>query len=131
MIHRACVKEKNEVSQKTNIMLSDILVPIAVFGAMFGIVYVLVTARNRERMAMIEKGVNPKDFLTKTKPSIYNIIKWALLLVGIGLGLFLGSLLAIYTDIPEEAAYFSCSLLFGGLGLFVAFLITKKGEKKQ
>ncbi len=107
-------------------MLTEILVPIAVFAAIFGIVYVIVTSRNRERMAMIEKGVDPKDFLAKPKTNNNGIIKWALLLVGVGIGLFLGSILDTYTDIPEEPAYFACSLLFGGLGLVGAFLITEK-----
>jgi hypothetical protein len=120
-----------DVKPKPKIMLTEILVPIASFAAIFGIIYVVVTARNRERMSMIEKGVDPKDFLSKSKPSVYGIIKWALLLVGVGLGLFLGSLLETYTDIPEEPAYFGCALLFGGLGLVVAFLITKKGEAQS
>ncbi|MCP4309855.1 MAG: hypothetical protein GY790_01210 [Bacteroidetes bacterium] len=112
-------------------MLTEILVPISLFAATFGIIFVFVTAKNRERMAMIEKGVDPKDFMTKSKPSAHGIIKWALLLVGVGLGLFLGSVLETYTDIPEEPAYFACALLFGGLGLVLAFFITKKGEEKN
>jgi O-antigen/teichoic acid export membrane protein len=112
-------------------MLAGILVPIAAFAAAFAITYILVTARNRERMAMIDKGVDPKDFIVKNKPSVYGIIKWALLLVGLGLGLFLGSLLDTYTRIPEEAGYFACALLFGGLGLVLSFIITKRGEEKK
>ncbi len=110
-------------------MMEDILVPIAFFGATFGIFFVIFSARNRERMAMIEKGMNPREFISG-KPSTYGILKWALLLVGIGLGLFLGSLLDTYTAVPKEPAYFASALFFGGLGLAIAFLITKKGEKE-
>jgi hypothetical protein len=109
-------------------MLAGILVPIAAFAAIFAIVFILATARNRERMAMIEKDVNPKDFMVKNKPSVYGILKWALLLVGLGLGLFLGSLLETYTSLSEEASYFACALFFGGLGLVTAFLISKNKE---
>lgn len=112
-------------------MLTEILVPIAIFGAIFGIIYVIVSARNRERMAMIEKGIDPKEFMTKKISSPYTIIKWALLLVGLGLGLFFGSILEAYTDIPEEPGYFAGALLFGGLGLVLAFFITRKGENKE
>lgn len=113
-------------------MLTEILVPIAIFAAIFGIVFVVITARNRERMAMIEKGVDPKDFLNVNRTSNpYGILKWALLLVGIGFGLFIGSLLETYTDISEESAYFASALFFGGLGLVIAFIITKKSETKQ
>lgn len=110
-------------------MAGDILIPLVVFGAIFGVVYVIVSARNRERMAMIEKGVDPKDFITKTKISVYSILKWALLLVGVGLGLFIGSVLEAYTAINEEPAYIASALFFGGLGLTAAFFIQKKGQE--
>ena len=112
-------------------MAEDILIPLVVFGAIFGIVWVVVSARNRERMAMIDKGVNPKDFMTERRPNSYGIVKWALLLAGIGLGLFIGSLLDAYTSIQEEPAYFASAFFFGGAGLFGAFLIAKNAEEKK
>ena len=110
-------------------MLEDILIPLIVFAAAFGIVYVVITTRNRERMALIEKGINPLEF--KPKSNTYGILKWALLLVGVGLGLFLGSLLDAYTDIPDEPVYFAGALIFGGLGLAIAFMISRKSEEKE
>ena len=111
-------------------MNEDFLIVLIVFAAIFGIVFVVVQSRNRERMAMIEKGVSPKDFMTDRKPNSYGILKWALLLVGIGFGLFIGSVLETYTSIPEEPAYFAAALFFGGAGLFAAFLIAKRAEDK-
>ena len=109
-------------------MASDILVPLIVFAAIFGVVYVFISARNRERMAMIDKGVDPKDFITKNKISMYAILKWALLLVGVGFGLFIGSLLDTYSQISEQPAYIASALFFGGIGLAAAFFIQKKAE---
>jgi len=83
-------------------MLTEILVPIVAMATIFGIVYVVITARNRERISMIEKGVNPKDFLS-AGPNVYGILKWALLLLGVGLGLFIGSLFD--TCSPPNRAY--------------------------
>lgn len=123
--------QQTTFNQNQIIMLTEILVPISVFAAIFGIIFVIVTARNRERMAMIEKGVNPQDFMNKSKPSVYGLLKWALLLVGLGFGLFIGSLLETYTDIPEEPAYFAATLFFGGLGLLAAFMISKKATDKE
>ena len=105
----------------------ETLVPIAFFLVVFGIVYVIVAARNRERMSMIEKGADPRDLISE-KPNKYSVLKWSLLLLGVGLGLFIGSLLESYTTLPDEAGYFASALFFGGLGLFAAFLIASKAE---
>ena len=111
--------------------MEDFFIVLVIFASLFGIIFVIASARNRERMAMIEKGVNPQDFMTDRKPNSYGILKWALLLVGLGFGLFIGSLLETYTHIPEEPAYFASSLFFGGLGLFLSFQIAKKAEEKE
>ena len=111
--------------------MDNFLIVLVIFASVFGIVFVVVAARNRERMAMIEKGVNPKDLMVDKKPNSYGILKWALLLAGLGFGLFIGSLLDAYTSIEEEPAYFAASLFFGGLGLFLSFMIAKKAEEKE
>ncbi len=108
-------------------MNEDFLIVLIIFAAIFGIVFVIAQARNRE----IEKGVSPKDFMTERRPNSYGILKWALLLVGIGFGLFIGGVLDAYTSIPEEPAYFAAALFFGGAGLFAAFLISKRAEDKK
>lgn len=112
-------------------MNEDIFIVLIIFAAIFGIVFVVAQARNKERMAMIEKGVNPKDFMTERRPNSYGIVKWALLLAGIGFGLFIGSLLDAYTTMQEVPGYFASALFFGGAGLFIAFLIAKRAEEKN
>lgn len=111
-------------------MAEEILIPLIIFASIFGIVFVVISARNRERMAMIDKDVNPKDFITPRTRNTHGVLKWALLLVGLGFGVFIGSLLETYTAIQEEPAYFASTLFFGGIGLFLAFLISKKAEDK-
>lgn len=111
--------------------MEDFFIVLVIFAAIFGIVFVIASARNRERMAMIEKGVDPKTFMSDRKPNSYGILKWALLLAGLGFGLFIGSLLETYTSIQEEPAYFASALFFGGLGLFLSFQIAKKAEEKE
>ena len=109
--------------------IGEVLIPLIFLATVFGIIFVVVSARNRERMAMIDKGVNPKDFLS-AGPNVYGILKWALLLVGLGFGLFIGSVLETYTMLPEEGGYFASAFFFGGVGLVGAFLISKKAEQK-
>lgn len=128
MMHFTGVKEATKHIKPNQILMEDFLIILVIFASLFGIIFVIAAARNRERMAMIEKGVNPKDFMSDRKPNSYGILKWALLLVGLGFGLFIGSLLETYTRIQEEPAYFASALFFGGLGLFLSFMIAKKAE---
>ena len=124
-------RQQTIVKQILTIMNEEVFIVLIIFAALFGIVFVIAQSRNRERMAMIEKGVSPKDFLVNRKPNSYGILKWALLLVGVGFGLFIGSVLETYTSIQEEPAYFASALFFGGAGLFAAFTIAKKAEDKE
>jgi len=107
--------------------MQDVFIVVAIFAALFGIIFVIVTARNRERLSMIEKGINPLEH--KPKNNSGGLLKWALLVIGLGLGFFIGSLLAGYTSIQPEAAYFSSVFFFGGLGLLGAYLIERKTKE--
>lgn len=109
----------------------DILIVLIIFSALFGTIYVIITARNRERMAMIEKEVSPKDFHQRVKSNSYAILNWGMLLGGLGFGLFIANLLETYTAVEEVPAYFAGSLFFGGIGLLIAFLIQRKSEQRS
>lgn len=107
-------------------MLAEILVPITFFIFCFGVVYVVITARNKERMAMIENGADPKLFRPDPRYRTFITLTAALFLIGIGVGVFAGNLIENYTSLDEESGYFSMIALFGGLGLLVSFLIRKR-----
>src|SRR5476649_2833308 len=105
-------------------ILIPILVPLGMFAMIFGIVYV----KSRERIAMIERGMDPRAY--KAQPAPYQNLKWGLLLVGAGLGLFLAFVLdrTVFHNIGEEnpAIYFSLIAIFGGAGLVLSYRIEKK-----
>jgi hypothetical protein len=65
-----------------------ILSSLALCALLFGIRYF----NNRENMAMIEKGLDPK-LKPERRPAPFRNLKWGLLLVGSGIGLFLAYLL--------------------------------------
>jgi hypothetical protein len=109
-------------------VLIPILVPIAMFALIFGIFYL----RNREKMAMIERGMDPGV----SKPVNRNyVLTWALLLIGSGIGLFIAYILdsTLYFSKGSEnpSIYFSLVAIFGGAGLFVSYLMEKKDKKEQ
>lgn len=109
--------------------LTPVLVLAIIFGAIFGIVYLSI--RKKERMAMMEKGVDASAFITK-KRSDYSL-KYGLLLVGVALGILIGNILSNLPSFEyvQEAAYFSMIFLFGGLSLVIYHFLTKKQLKEE
>src|ERR1041385_3986427 len=75
-------------------MRGEFMIPIVLFTTGFAMVFGIVYLKTRQNMAMIEKGMNPKEFINRPAP--YKNLKWALLLVGAGLGLFAAYMLDIY-----------------------------------
>jgi len=110
--------------------MEDVLIPLIIFGAIFGIVYVIVSARHKEKMAMIERGADPELFRSKPlKFSQYNLFKYGLFLIGIAVGLIIGGMMAEAHLMDEVTGYFSSILFFGGLALVIAYLLRNKLEK--
>jgi len=107
-------------------MAEEIIVPIAIFGTIFGILYVFFTTRNKERLALIEKGAEASLFNTGRKNNRTFALKAGMFLVGIALGLLLGNVIAETTRLKEEVAYFSMTFLCGGLSLIIFYFIEKK-----
>jgi NADH:ubiquinone oxidoreductase subunit 5 (subunit L)/multisubunit Na+/H+ antiporter MnhA subunit len=104
---------------------------VSFFACVFGIYYM----KTRQNLSMIEKGMNPKQFVNRPAP--YKNLKWALLLIGAGTGLFMAYFLDNYVlfeqnrfdnhnngrDVP---IYFALIAIGGGLGLFASYKMEKK-----
>lgn len=102
-------------------MLTAILIPLGCFAMVFGIVYM----HKREGLAMIEKGLNPREY----RPAPYKNLKWGLLFVGAGIGLFVAYMLdhtVLKSDIDADALYTSLVGIGGGIGLIFSYKIEKK-----
>jgi len=108
-------------------MEPGILVPIAFFAMVFGIVYLVV--RKRERMLLIQRGADASVFESKRNETAN--LKWGLLSLGIGIGILLGRVFAAYTCLGEEASYFSLICLFGGLSLVIYHFLARKMAKQD
>ena len=112
-------------------MAEAILIPLIVFSSIFGIFFVWVSTRNKERMALIEKGADASLFATKKKSFTNITLKVGMLAVGIGVGILMGSLLSNYTTLGEEVAFPSMIFLFGGLFLVGNALIEKNNKTNE
>ena len=108
------------------------IVFLALFATVFGIAYVFLSTRNKERLMLIEKGADATLFERKgTKFSIAKfILNIALLFIGIGLGVLLGWLISSAMNQTHNEVYiFSGTFIFGGIGLVIGFFVTRKIEK--
>lgn len=129
---------------------AEVLIPLTMFAGGFAMIFGIVYLRTRQNMAMIEKGMNPKEFANRPAP--YKNLKWALLLIGAGAGLLLAFFIHTYllqgnyttetyngrtyrnhNDDAAAAIYFALIAIGGGLGLFGSYKIEKKwwDENKQ
>lgn len=109
-------------------MAEDIIIPLALFATIFGILYVFLTTRNKERLALIEKGADAS--LLNMKRNKLVTLKYGMFLTGLATGLLIGNLIAANTVVKEEVAYFSMMLLCGGLSLIFFYLIEKKHSRE-
>ena len=110
-------------------MDEEILIPISLFAAIFGMVYLYFSTRNKERLALIEKGADASIFnIGKRSGSSWKVIvlNIAFLLMGVGLGIFIAHLLETYSALDDDAVYPAMIFLMAGIGLYVGYTQTKK-----
>lgn len=104
---------------------------IAFFATVFGIYYVHITTRNKERMALIEKGADASLFNTGKdgQKSLFNwskfTLKMGMFFMGIALGIIAGALLSYAGVLDEDANYPAMIFFFGGLSLVIYYLIDR------
>ena len=108
-------------------LIQEVLITIVIFGALFGIAYVFLVTRHRERMAMLERGVDASVFAPPRQP--YSLtLKFGMLFVGIALGILAGYGLHQSYGLAEEVAFGAMVFLLGGLSLIANFLIERKAK---
>jgi hypothetical protein len=115
--------------------MEPILVILIVFGSVGLVLWRWIESRHSERMAMIEKGVNPAEFKgvplrewLRTNP--LSSLKWGLLAVFVGLGIMFAMYLHQSFDVPD-GIYISSMLVAGGLALIIFYFIASKKFKKE
>jgi F0F1-type ATP synthase assembly protein I len=107
-----------------------VMIPIVAIIGVFTMIIYLRKYENQERMAMIDKGVDPQFFNLKKERNTSLPLRAALLFIGGGLGLMLGYFLDMLFGM-EEVGYFSMVFVFGGLGLGCSYMIEEKKIKDE
>jgi len=110
---------------------AEVVIPITLFAGGFAMIFGIVYLKTRQNLAMIEKGMNPKERVRRSAPTY---LKWGLLLIGSGLGLLLAFLvdtLLIPREIEPVAVYFSMIAIGGGLGLVASYRIDRRDATNE
>ena len=114
--------------------MDNTLIPISFFLLVFGLAYLFLSIRNKERLALIEKGVDASIFMkgTRNTATVARIIilNVALLLMGIGIGVSVALFLSYYTGLRPAPLILAATFTMAGLGLLIGFYLTKKMDKK-
>lgn len=123
---------KKAETKKLNVMHEVVAtsIPIVITLGAFAMIVLLRRMEHNEKLKMIEKGIDVNQF-RQQKKSGTGAIKFALMAVGIGIGLLVGNVLDAYTTLNDEICYFSMIFLFGGIGLFVGYKIADQKEKED
>jgi hypothetical protein len=105
---------------------------IAFFVAVFGIFYLHYTTRNKERLALIEKGADASLFNTG-KEGLKLSFSWGkftlkvgMLFMGVAVGIIAGAIFSSLSFMPDPACYLSMIFFFGGLSLVLFYVFDRK-----
>lgn len=111
-------------------MKIDIIVPITFIVSIFGIIYLLITSRHRERLSMIKMGIPASAMENKSK-RLANTLKTGMLCIGIGIGIVVGFLINNSINRPENPIfYFASIFLFGGISLILNYRMEKNRKDR-
>jgi len=114
----------------------QILVPILISMSICALIFGIVYTRNKENMALIERGINPRT--GSPRPGFLGSLKWGLLMMGSGLGMFIAYFIDRTTShwiiaadgtrhqSDNTALYFGLIAIGGGLGLVISYMLEKK-----
>lgn len=112
--------------------ISPILIPVSAIVGAFAMIILLRKFENDERMAMIEKGLNPHMPKPRQPRSTAMVtFHFAAIAIGVSLGLLVGNVLYNVIHIHRGIAYLSMVLMFGGLGLLVSYFVQLKHDEKE
>ena len=133
------VKDSKEVNEgqstnKEDAMQEGLLVPITMFVSIAVVSWKHIDSRHRERTAIIEKGLNPSDYMQLYKHQSYAIsplsnLKWGLVAIFAGLGTLTAEILTNWYHYDEGAIFPGVILVFGGIGLILFYLVASKKMK--
>ncbi|QNF32906.1 hypothetical protein HUW51_09235 [Adhaeribacter swui] len=93
-----------------------VIVAILFFGTIFGICYLYFTSRTRERLALVERGLDPNFFRPRR-----TALKYGMLIFSVVLGMTIGDMIPF-----RYAIGVPLGVMLGGLSLILYYFIIDK-----
>jgi len=94
------------------------------------VLYIIVNSKHKEKMMILEKGLDPKLF--NNTSYFYDALKWGMILAGLGAGFLAAFIIdTIVFDRANgtEALYPSLTALGGGGSLILFYLFFRRKEE--
>lgn len=106
------------------------LIAIITVILIISLVYIISINRNKEKMALIEKGFNPSDYMKDQ--FVFNTLKFGIASMGMGLGFLLALLMDefVFPQFDNPAIYPACIFLMLGISLILYHAFLKARENK-
>ena len=110
------------------------------FAAIILSFYFYLRFRNKERMALIEKGVDVSEIFKRRDFTFkFPWLRIGILALGIGLGFFVTYLFLVLAPPRftgnnhqyDEVIFWFSLIIFGGLGIILGHILERSGNKKN
>ena len=119
--------------------MEGVIVFMMLCATVYGIVYLQTNTRHRERMDMLDKGIDPKLIFgntpntksTKNRLLFYLLffLKIGMILIGVGVGFLVASYLHFVLGMKQEISIAASVTLSIGLSLVVFYLLGRRVER--
>jgi hypothetical protein len=112
---------------------------VAIALSAFGIAYTFFTYRNKERMALIESGIDIEYFRLKTQRQNIILLSFGLIFIGFSIGILSGFFFEKYlleNHNPKDyrnypQAYISMVTLFMGLAMLISYFVNRRIKRQN
>ena len=110
-------------------------IPIFSTVGLFTMIILMRRYKHIERVAMIERGMNPADLKTDfsrlpRRRDPYRAMRLACALVGVGIGLFAGNVLRSMEFLNRGGIVAGLVCICGGLGLLIGYFVQMSMQNK-
>jgi hypothetical protein len=114
--------------------MAEAFVPIILFGSMSVVLWKFLETRHKERMAIIDKALDPVAYRELYCKQMFRVsplsnLKWGLIALFVGVGIFCGMQFDAMYGKPQFIAPFI--FLCGGIALILFYFIAAKKTARQ